>query len=57
MSEVVEMKINSQKKHSIRYDSVFESAIIKSIYVSKTAQIFDESIPDDIKITVDVNDA
>lgn len=46
----VHMKINSEKKHSVRYDAVAPDSPVTSIYIMKTG--LGNSIPQNIIVTV-----
>ena len=46
----VPMKINSEKKHSVRYDAVANDAGLTSVYVSKSS--LPKPIPQSIVVTV-----
>lgn len=52
MTETITMTLNSEKKHSIRYDNK-ASEIVTSIYVLKTADIFKDGTPEKILVTVE----
>lgn len=52
ISFTVPMKINSEKKHSIRYDAIDKEAGVQSIYVMKTS--LPASVPHTITIKVEM---
>lgn len=47
------MKINSEKKHSVRYDAVDKDASVTSVYVMKTS--IPNPIPNNITVKVEFN--
>lgn len=47
----IPMKINSEKKHSVRYDAVDKDAAVTSIYVMKTSIV--NPIPQTITVKVE----
>lgn len=49
----VPMKINSEKKHSVRYDAVLPDAAIQSVYIMKTA--FPNKIPQTVTLTIQMD--
>ncbi len=49
----VPMKINSEKKHSVRYDATVENAPVTSIYIMKTGLPSVGGIPQNIVITIE----
>lgn len=51
----IPMKINSEKKHSVRYDAVDNDAAVMSIYVMKTAIV--NPIPQTITVKVEYPNA
>jgi len=53
MQITVPMKINSEKKHSVRYDAVNGEAAITSVYVMKSSLI--TPYPTKIIISVEFN--
>jgi len=53
MQIAVPMKINSEKKHSVRYDAVDNDAGITSIYIMKSSLI--TPYPTKIIISVEFN--
>lgn len=50
----IQMKINSEKKHSVRYDALFANAGVQSIYVMKTS--LPDKIPQTITIKIEIGD-
>lgn len=46
------MKINSEKKHSVRYDAIDPNAAIQSAYVMRTS--LPAKIPQTITVSVEV---
>lgn len=46
----IQMKINSEKKHSVRYDAISNEAGVTSIYVMKSS--LPNPIPQNIIVTV-----
>ena len=46
------MKINSEKKHSVRYDAVDKDAAVTSVYVMKT--VLPINIPKNITIKIEM---
>ncbi len=44
----IPMKINSEKKHSVRYDAIDKDAAVQSVYVMRTG------LPDNIPQTLTV---
>ncbi len=48
----IPMKINSEKKHSVRYDAVDKDAGVTSIYVMRTS--LPSKIPQTITVTVEM---
>lgn len=49
----VPMKINSEKKHSVRYDAVADNAPVTSIYIMKTSLPSVGGIPQNIVVTIE----
>jgi len=49
----VPMKINSEKKHSVRYDAVANDAGITSVYVMRSS--LPANIPQTITVKVEIN--
>lgn len=47
------MKINSEKKHSVRYDAVGEAAAITSVYVMRAHLPI--KIPETITVKVEIS--
>jgi hypothetical protein len=52
ISFTVPMKINSEKKHSVRYDAVDKEAGVQSIYVMRDS--LPSNIPQNIVIKVEM---
>lgn len=48
------MKINSEKKHSVRYDAVGDKAGITSVYVMRTA--LPVKIPEVLTIKIEIGE-
>lgn len=48
----IPMKINEQKKHSVRYDAIDKDAGVKSVYVMKSALM--ANIPQVIVVKVEL---
>lgn len=48
----IPMKINSEKKHSVRYDAVSNEAALISVYVMKSS--LPKPIPQTITITINL---
>ncbi len=48
----ITMKINSEKKHSVRYDAIDKDAAIQSTYVMRTS--LPNVIPQSITVSVEV---
>jgi hypothetical protein len=48
----VPMKINSEKKHSVRYDAIDKEAGITSVYVMKSS--LPAKIPQNIVVTIEM---
>lgn len=49
----IPMKINSEKKHSVRYDAVDSSAAIQSVYLMRK-DIPNNIIPETITVKVEI---
>ena len=54
MSDIVQMTLESVKKHSIRYDNK-DSSVLRSVYLLKTAEVLSDEIPETITIEVKKN--
>lgn len=52
----IPMKINSEKKHSVRYDAIDKDAAVQSLYLMKSS-FTNAAIPQTITITVGIPDA
>lgn len=48
----IPMKINSEKKHSVRYDAVDKDAGVQSVYVMRTS--LPQTIPQTINVKVEL---
>jgi len=48
----VTMKLNEEKKHSVRYDSANKEADVRSIYIMKSAFAVGEQYPKTILLTI-----
>lgn len=48
----VQMKINSEKKHSVRYDAVEADSAVTSVYVMKTS--LPSKTPQTITLTIEM---
>ena len=46
------MKLNAEKKHSVRYDAIDDKAAITSVYVMKTA--LNNKVPQIINIKLEI---
>ncbi len=51
MMLTIPMKINSEKKHSVRYDAVDKEAGVQSIYVMRTS--LPQAIPQNLTVKVE----
>jgi hypothetical protein len=51
----VPMKINSEKKHSVRYDALDKEAGVQSVYVMRSS--LPNPIPQEIVVKVELNHA
>lgn len=49
----IPMKINSEKKHSVRYDAINKDAAISSVYLMR--KDIADKIPQEIIIKVEIN--
>jgi hypothetical protein len=49
----VTMKLNEEKKHSVRYDAADKDADVRSIYIMKSAFAVGEQYPKTIKLTLE----
>lgn len=49
----IQMKINSEKKHSVRYDAVDKDAGVTSVYVMRTS--LPNPIPQSLTVKVEFN--
>jgi hypothetical protein len=49
----VDMTLNSEKKHSVRYDADNGDATVTSLYLMKSSTILKDHIPDQIVVTVE----
>ena len=54
MADVVEMELDSNKKHSVRYNAVEgSSGALTSVYLMKTSETLTDGTPSHIKVTVE----
>ena len=53
MQITIQMKINSEKKHSVRYDAVDKEAGVTSVYVMKSS--LTHPIPQSIVVKVEMD--
>jgi len=48
----VPMKINAEKKHSVRYDAIMPDAEVTSVYIMKKA--FKAKVPESVTVVIEM---